>query len=68
MERIIDNGLYMEGYHQAEKDLALTWKDIKRIVEIDHDLFGDAEQLSSELQSEEAYYKEVLKRFKEGKK
>jgi len=70
MDSIIENGLYLEGYHQAEHDLALTWKDIKAIVDIAHDLepLRDSETILSELQSEEGFYKEVLKRFKEGKK
>ena len=44
----------------------LTWQDIKRIVKIADDLLPghDIEQLLSEFQTEEAYYKEVLKRFK----
>ena len=50
----------------------LTWQDIKRIVEIANDLNPghghDIEHLLSEFQTEESYYKEVLKRFKEGQK
>ena len=51
---------YKEGYHQAKKDLELTWKDIMKIetlcfkVDIRCDL--------------EARYQEVLKQFKEMKK
>ena len=50
----------VEGYHQAEKDLELTWKDI---VEI--------ETLLNLVRSSAQYkngYKEVLKRFKDLKK
>ena len=32
---------YIEGYHQAEKDLALTWKDINRIEIIIKDVYRD---------------------------
>ena len=49
----------------------LTWEDIKRIVKIADDLLPDPrykDDLDASLQSEEAYYKEVLKRFNETKK
>lgn len=39
----------------------LTWQDIKRIVNIADDLLRD----DSVLSSEEEYYTEVLKRYKE---
>ena len=56
-------GIYQEGYHQAEKDLELTWEDIKEIcvqsVLVEVDLGG--------LVSDERHYTEVLKRFKERK-
>ena len=62
---------FKAGYQQAEKDLALTWEDVKRIVEIADSLMpyvcvkqGDLEH---NFQSEEAYYKEVLKRYRDGK-
>ena len=32
---------YLEGYHQAEKDLALTWEDINRIEIIIKDVYRD---------------------------
>lgn len=54
---------FIEGYHQAEKDLELTWEDIKEIcvqsVLVEVDLGG--------LVSDERHYTEVLKRFKERK-
>ena len=57
-------GIYQEGYHQAEKDLELTWEDIKEIcvqsVLVEVDLGG--------LVSDERHYTEVLKRFKNLKK
>ena len=49
---------FIEGYRQAEKDLELTWEDMKLIetillkVDIECDL------------DEKEYYKEVLRRFK----
>ena len=52
------------------KTQELTWEDIKAIVKIADDLLPghDIEQLTSEFQTEESYYQEVLKRFKEGQK
>lgn len=50
---------FLNGYRQAEKDLELTWEDVKKIealcfkVDIECDL------------EEKEYYEEVLKRFKE---
>lgn len=59
--------LFIQGYEYAEKDLALTWRDIKDIVSIADDLNPshghDIEHLLSEFQTEEGFYKEVLKRF-----
>lgn len=59
--------IFIKGYQQAEKDLELTWEDVKRIVEIADSLMpyvcvkqGDLEH---NFQTEEDYYKEVLKRY-----
>ena len=49
---------FVEGYHQAEKDLELTWEDIKLIIDI-----VDSENLKPHL-FDEIDYQEVLKRFK----
>ncbi len=56
--------VYMEKEKTKQE---LTWQDIKRIVTIADDLLPghDTEQLLSEFQTEESYYQEVLKRFKE---
>lgn len=51
---------YFEGYHQAEKDLELTWEDIERIFDI-HTEIKCEDSLS--LYSIE-FYQEVLKLFK----
>ena len=53
---------FVKGYQQAEKDLALTWEDVKRIVEIANKMMPS---LDHELQSEEAYYKEILNKYNE---
>ena len=55
---------FIEGYHQAEKDLELTWEDIEKIDAISIRLDGTEE--SKEMSGKE-FYQEVLKRFKEYK-
>ena len=50
---------YIEGYHQAEKDLELTVDDICEIMEIREDVL--------EMDSYENLYEEILKRFKDYK-
>ena len=59
---------YEEGYHQAEKDLKLTWEDIPKIFSISEQLktswwFRDNEQ--TKLIGTQVFWEEVLKRFKE---
>lgn len=51
------------------KTQELTWEDMKAIVKIADDLdpLYDHDAMNAEFQSEESYYQEVLKRFKEGK-
>ena len=56
--------LYIEGYHQAEKDLELTWEDLKMIDEISDQVYAECDVDSFD---EKEYYQEILKRFKEGK-
>lgn len=46
---------FIEGYHQAEKDLALTWEDINDIIRIYEDV------LETELGKD--IYIETLNRF-----
>ena len=58
---------YKEGYHQAEKDLELTWEDIPKIFQISEELktiwwFRDNEQ--TKLIGTQTFWEEVLKRFK----
>jgi hypothetical protein len=52
-------GMFKDGYHQAEKDLELTYDDICEIMEIREDVL--------EMDSYENLYEEILKRFKERK-
>ena len=51
---------FVDGYRQAEKDLALTWEDASAIVEIAMDIIGEGK-----IHGEQNIYTEVLKRFKE---
>ena len=53
---------FIVGYHQAEKDLELTWEDIKLLDKI----FMD-EKIMSGLILGEKEYEEILKRFKENR-
>ena len=65
-------GAFINGYEQAEKDLALTWEDVKRIVEIADKLCPytskDIAEFQENFQTEEAYYKKVLELFNDGGK
>lgn len=55
---------YYKGYNQAEKDLELSWDDIEKIDDITLRL--DASEESRGMSNQE-FYQEVLKRFKERK-
>ena len=63
---------YWDGYEQAEKDLALTWEDVKQIVEIADkmmpDTAWDEPAFEAEFPTEEKFYEEVLKRYNDTKK
>ncbi len=61
-------GAFINGYEQAEKDLALTWEDIRIITKILEDITD--EDILVEFYNGDAIscYKEVLRRFKEVKK
>ena len=56
---------FISGYHQAEKDLELTWKDMLLLADIEQDVFNHSD---SPLKGVQAAYEEVLKRFKDLKK
>jgi len=55
---------FIEGYHQAEKDLELSWKDISDILDVT-DAIANDDSMEERLKtmSEEEYCQEVLKRF-----
>lgn len=59
--------MFIKGYHQAEKDLELSWEDIPKIFQISEELktswwFRDNEQ--TKLIGTQVFWEEVLKRFK----
>ena len=62
---------YIKGYNQAEKDLELTWKDIRIILDAENDILRECnsqkELVIETYPKREDYYGEILKRFKERK-
>lgn len=57
---------YDNGYKQAEKDLALTWRDIADIENIITEILKECDNKIL-YDTEEGFCQEVLKRFKERK-
>ena len=58
--------MFIEGYHQAEKDLELTWDDMMTI----HKCIKDAMnfklyKMMEGMEGQKEVYEEVLKRFKD---
>lgn len=62
---------YICGYIQAEKDLELTWEDLKLLQDISHEVFAEVANGSVDYYqiypTEQSFLEEVLKRFKERK-
>lgn len=56
---------YLNGYKQAEKDLELTWEDLKMIDEISDQVYAECDVDAFD---EKEYYQEILNRFKNLKK
>ena len=56
--------VFIQGYEQAEKDLALTWEDIQTIDNIVVDM---AHNTDWPLRGQEVFYTEVLNRFNKSK-
>jgi hypothetical protein len=52
------------GYHQAEKDLELTWEDIQNIRFIIAEMMKECFTENMSWNTHEEFSKEVLKRFK----
>lgn len=63
---------YIQGYMQAEKDIALTWEDIRTIclLTIGAEIVRDKPDLVDNVQEklEQVFYEDVLRRFREIKK
>lgn len=57
--RNVERGAFIQGYHQAEKDLALTWEDIEHIVQIHDDVIEVAGGTPKD------FAEETLRRFNE---
>lgn len=61
---------YINGYTDGECEHGLDWQDIKRIVEIADQLLPysskDIAEFQAEFQTEEQYYREVLRRWENG--
>ena len=59
---------FIDGYEEAEKNLALTWEDIKIILDIEIDILRECnshkELVIETYPKGEDYYGEILKRFK----
>ena len=55
--------VFAEGYHQAEKDNELTWKDMKCIIKHDQDIMAEKSRVFVRVED----YKELLKRYKDYK-
>ena len=55
------NDAFLLGYHQAEKDLELTWEDIEKVYLIAREVHQFRGFWS------ESVYQEVLKRYKDFK-
>lgn len=60
---------FLKGYKQAEKDLALTWKNVRTILDKENDILHEcndnAQQVIEVYPKREDYYGEILKRFNE---
>ena len=56
--------IYAKGYRKAEKNLELTWEDLKTLDDISDDVYAEYDV---EILSMKKYYQEVLKRFKDFK-
>ena len=57
---------FINGYEQAEKNLALTWEDVRKIIHLDDVIRREIPDFSYMDANE--HYKEVLHRFNETRK
>lgn len=57
--------VFVEGYQQAEKDLELTWEDIRELYIVFAEVDSEIEFCKTDIKGETiGYYQEALKRFK----
>jgi hypothetical protein len=56
LQRLSD---FIDGYHQAEEDLKLTWKDMKCIIKHYQDIMAEKSRVFVRVED----YQELLKRF-----
>ena len=59
---------FIEGYEQAEKDLALTWEDIGFVHSCLEDIFKEIAKRQHDEWTVQDIYKEALRRFNEQRK
>ena len=57
--RNTERSAFVQGDEQAEKDLALTWEDMRKIIRIDEEMIDDPEA-HPEWMEEQPFYEEVL--------
>lgn len=56
---------FIEGYHEAAKDLELTWEDMRELYIIFAEVDAEIEFCKTDIKAETiGYYQETLKRFK----
>ena len=61
--------IFVKGYQQAEKDLQLTWEDVRELYIIFAEVDTEIELCKTDIKTETlGYYQEVLKRFKAKRK
>ena len=59
---------FIDGYEQAEKDLELTWEDMRELYIIFAEVDTEIELCKTDIKAETiGYYQKVLKRFKDFK-
>lgn len=74
VKSVVDNNswqrtIFLEGYHQAEKDLKLGWEDMRELYIIFAEVDTEIELCKTDIKSETiGYYEEVLKRFNKERK
>lgn len=68
----IDEAIYEEGFNSGVKSAALTWEDVRTILDKENDILHEcndnAQQVIEVYPKEEDYYGEILKRFNEQRK